>query len=238
MTSQRHHTTLPAFTLFLLSGITAIAQSTDHGQTSKPTGYEVTQILGLPDAKPNIKGQLSMSDTALLFANPEFKAEIPFTGMTSVSIGNVRIETGGKTGLIMRKVIPYGGGMALATITQKSADLLTIEYVDLKGGYHGAVFFVPKSSAKILSELMVSQLSTTAPQIPQACVGGPSSSTSVLVEPIASSGVEFPIEYRTGGQSRGRSWLLGHEAEDHCHWFQEGESGVTRRHRADWTLRW
>jgi len=180
----------------MLFGMSALAQSDPLGETPNPTGYDVTQIMGLPDAKPNIKGRLDLSDTELLFTNPDFKAEIPFTRITSVSIGTERIETGGTTGLIMRKVIPYGGGMALATVTQKSADLLTIEYLDLEGRDHGVVFFVPKSSAKALSDHMSPELSHATPLVPRACVEGPSSPTSVIVEPIASGGLELPAEYR------------------------------------------
>jgi hypothetical protein len=142
MTYQRPHATLLAIAVCLLSGMPVLAQSRNPEETANPTGYEVTQITGLHDA-----GQLTLSDTDLQFTNVEYKAEIPFTRMTSVSIGNERIETGGKTGRVARTVIPFGGGMALATVTQKSVDLLTIEYLDLKGGYHGVVFFVPKSSA-------------------------------------------------------------------------------------------
>ncbi len=156
----------------------------------------MTQIMGLPDAKPNIRGQLTLSDTELSFRNPDFRAEIPFALMVKVSIGSERIETGGTTGQIMRKVIPYGGGMALATVTQKSADLLTIEYLDMEGRDHGVVFFVPKSAAKTLSDQISPQLSRTKPPLPPACVEGPSSPTSVVVEPITSRGLELPAEYR------------------------------------------
>ncbi len=196
MTYERRYATLPAIALCLLSGMTSLAQSASRAESSDPTGYAVTQIVGLPDAKPNVKGQLTMSTTELLFANTELKAEIPFARMTSVSVGDVRIETGGKTGRIMRTVIPYGGGMAVASVTQKSADLLTIEYVDLKGGYHGVVFSVPKLSAKVLSDRIASQLPTTIAQLPQPCIGGSPSPTSVVVEPISASGAELPAEYR------------------------------------------
>ena len=180
----------------MLSSMSAFAQSDNLGKTPNPTVYEVTQIAGLPDAKPNIKGRLTLSDTELLFTNPDFKAEIPFTRMTNVSIGSERVETGGTTGQIMRKVIPYGGGMALAAVTQKSADLLTIEYLDVEGKDHGVVFFVPKLSAQAISDRMSPQLPHTTLPLPQACVEGSSSHTSVVVAPIDSRGVELPAEYR------------------------------------------
>ncbi|WP_263383576.1 hypothetical protein [Granulicella arctica] len=196
MTHQRPHATCLAIALCLISGMTAFAQSTSPEGTSSSTGYDVTQITGLPDAKPNIKGRLTTTDTKLLFTNLEFKAEIPFARMTHVSIGNERIETGGKTGRIVRMMIPYGGGVAVATITQKSVDLLTIEYLDQKGGYHGAVFVVPMASAKILSARMTSHMSTTTNQLPELCERGPLGSASVVVEPVMARGLELPAEYR------------------------------------------
>ena len=177
-------------------GMPALARSATKGQTSDTSAYEATQVMGLPDAKPSIKGQLTLSNTELQFANQDFTGQIPFIRITSVSVGNQRVETGGKTGSIARKVIPYGGGMALATITQKSVDLFTIEYVDPKGGYHGAVFFMPKASAQVLSDRMASRLSTVAPRQAESCAEGSSNPSAVVLEPIASGAVSLPAEYR------------------------------------------
>lgn len=196
MTYRHRTSTLLAIALSLTAPRSAVAQSASSPETQKLTGYEVTQITGLPQAKPNIKGRLTMPEKHVIFTNSEFTADIPFARITSVSIGNERMETGGKTGRILRTIIPYGGGIAVATVTQKAVDLLTIEYLDLQGGYHGAVFFVPKLSAKALTDRMSSQLLTTAPQISRLCESGPARSSSVIVEPIVTRGVELPAEYR------------------------------------------
>ncbi len=189
-------TFLVVITLCTLSGVSGLALVKNSEGTSDRTGYEATQITGLPDAGENLKGQLLLSATKVLFVSPELKAEIPFTLIKSVSIGNERIETGGKVGFVARKVIPYGGGLALATITQTSVDLLTIEYLDPEGKDHGAVFFMPKLSARIFIAQLAPQLSTKVRPGITGCDGRLSSPTSVVVEPIASSGVELPAEYR------------------------------------------
>ena len=196
ITYLRTHANSLVITLCTLSVVAVHGQVQNPEGISLPPAYEATQITGLPDAKQNLKGQLHLSAMNLLFTSPEFRAEIPFTHIKSVSIGNERIETGGKVGLVARKVIPYGGGLALATITQKSVDLLTVDYFDTEGRDHGAVFFMPKLSAKIFIDQLEPQLSTIARPGITGCEGRPSSPSSVVVEPIASSGVELPAEYR------------------------------------------
>ncbi len=188
--------TLFAIALPLMPSMTTLAQSEIPGSTLGQTAYEATQIAGLSDAKPNTKGQLTLTATGLSFTNSHFKTEIPFTRITSTSSGVVRVETGGKTGQIARAVIPYGGGLAVATVTQKSVDLLTIEYLDLTGGYHGAVFYVPSASAQTLNGRISRQLSAYTSRSLQSCEAGPRASNSVVIEPIEASAVELPAEYR------------------------------------------
>lgn len=196
MVSRRYRTTLLAIVLLSLPVIGAHSQSTVSTEIPSPTGYDVTQIAGMPDAKPNLKGRLTASDTSLSFTNSDFRATIPFTRITRVSTGDVRIETGGKTGRIARTVIPFGGGMALAAVTHRSADLLTVEYVDEKGGYHGAVFYVPKASAKAFSDRIGARLSTIQPPLLQPCESISPNPSTVVVQPIEAHGVELPAEYR------------------------------------------
>ena len=92
---QRPHANLHGIVLCMLSGMSALAQSDNLEATPNPKGYEVTQIMGLPDAKPDIQGRLTLSDTGLLFTNLTFQAEIPFTRMTngpSVANGSRPVE--------------------------------------------------------------------------------------------------------------------------------------------------
>jgi len=48
----------------------------------------------------------------------------------------------------MRMAVPYGGGAAFATFMNHQRDMLTVEFVDNRGGYHGSVFFLPGNEAE------------------------------------------------------------------------------------------
>jgi hypothetical protein len=51
-------------------------------------------------------------------------------------------------GRLLRMAIPDGGGIALATVMHHRRDMLTVEYVDKQGGYHGSVFYLPANEAE------------------------------------------------------------------------------------------
>jgi hypothetical protein len=164
-------------------------------QRSKSADLMVTEIAGLPDTKPNVKGLLTLDQEGLVFSNSTIHASVPLSRIEAVSIGDERSEPGGKPGAIARKVIPYGGGPALGVIQNKTVDILTIEYRDAHEGYHGAVFVLPKKrAADIQRRLRVSI--GPLPKTSAASCEVERTPDSVLVAPIKFTGVEVPAEYR------------------------------------------
>jgi hypothetical protein len=107
----------------------------------------VIYLVGLPDATPLTQGELHLSYDALEFNSGEIHPAIPLKQITAVNIGDERTEKGGTVGEVARRVIPFGGGPALGVASQKSVDLLTVEYRDSDLGYHGAVFVLPTKQA-------------------------------------------------------------------------------------------
>ena len=161
-----------------------------------PISYLATQILGLPDAKANVKGEIIIAQNALVFQSADLRVELPYSRILGISIGDERVEKGGTLGMIGRKAIPYGGGLALALASQKSVDLLTVEFRDERDGYHGAVFVVPTQSAKALSDLVLPKVERLPPTAPLACSNVRQDEGSVMLELIAVSDVDLPSEYR------------------------------------------
>ncbi|WP_158944420.1 hypothetical protein [Granulicella sp. S190] len=90
--------------------------------------------------KPNSEGMLSFSATDLRFTTEQGSTDIARQRIIAVSSGDERVETGGTTAKIGRMLLPYGGGLAVATVTHKKVGLLTVEFLDVTGKYHGAVF--------------------------------------------------------------------------------------------------
>jgi hypothetical protein len=137
-----------------------------------------------------------LGSEALEFNVGEIHATIPLNQITAVNIGDERTERGGTAGQVARKVIPFGGGPALGVASQKSVDLLTVEYRDPQQGYHGAVFVLPTKQALGLQQKILTKVTPQQPTPAAACSDAPPILASVLVAPIEVSGVDLPAEYR------------------------------------------
>lgn len=104
--------------------------------------YPVTHIAGLMGTRANLKGDLSLSETARRFTGPGFHVEIPVSQIEAISIGDERVET----------------GVSAGAVTQKSVDLLTVEHGDENGGYHGMVLAASHDVALRLKDQISSRL--------------------------------------------------------------------------------
>ena len=113
----------------------------------------VRVLIGFPGFAPNVRGSLTISPTTITFADDVRSVSVNRKLVTRISDGDETIETGGLGGKLLRAAIPYGGGYVLGTITQQKVNLLTLEFLDPRGEYHGAVLVLHK-------EDMVSAMST------------------------------------------------------------------------------
>ncbi len=157
-------------------------------------------LIGWPGVAPDTKGDLSFGTKSLSFTNERSSGEISKSRIIAVSSGDEQIETGGTTGRIARVVIPYGGGLALGAVTHKKVGLLTIEFLDTSGEYHGAVFQlkatdIPSTLEKIAFRASAGTTLRTA--APVACSEWKIQSNAVRVQPVdADREIGFPAEDR------------------------------------------
>jgi hypothetical protein len=107
-----------------------------------------THVLGMPDARPRDTGTLTITPQHLAFDGNTSTSTIAMSSVIALSAGNERVELWGLPGRLMRMAIPDGGGIALATVMHHRRDLLTVEFVDNQGGYHGSVFYLPGNEAE------------------------------------------------------------------------------------------
>ena len=154
----------------------------------------VVYVAGLADVKPSSSGSLSLTQDTVVFANKHVQGSIPLQRITAVSIGDERVATGGSAGKVAR-VIPMGVGQAMGAVTNKNVGVLTIEYLDQTGGYHGAVFEVPKTQVALAQQQFTAHIGPASAIESHSC-GGSVVPNTLLVEEIRSSGVELPAEYR------------------------------------------
>jgi hypothetical protein len=155
----------------------------------------VVYVAGLADVRPESVGTLILTSTTLVFSTKGSQGEIPFSLITGVSTGQERVATGGTGAKVVRKIPIFGIGAITGAATNKSVDLLTVEFRDIHGGYHGAVFEVPKTQAAIAQQQLLS-FTQSAPVNPPATCDGQILPNTVLVSPIISAGIDLPAEYR------------------------------------------
>ena len=195
--------TLQVAALIFFAGTSLHAQTKDTATLDQPPPRKITSVkalVGLPGIAPNSVGTLSFNGRNLRFTTEQGFAEIPHQRIIEASRGDERVETGGTTGQIARMLIPYGGGMALGAVTHKKVGLLTLEFVDGSGEYHGAVFVLDAEDiATALDELDVPPSTTHVSAIPApaACRSWKVQENTVRVEEIAADlQSEFPPEDR------------------------------------------
>ncbi len=114
-------------------------------------------IIGLENIKPNAKGTLSVQGGALHFDREKEKAEITIPSITDIFTGGEsRQDISGLGGTAVKAAVPYGGGRVLSLLSHK-VEVLTVEYTDANGGFHGAVFVLPAAHASGVKKLLMDQ---------------------------------------------------------------------------------
>jgi hypothetical protein len=185
-------------TLYAQPGEAPSVNVTSAASSNSWHSSQATLLAGLTGMKENAKGSLSLSPTALIFATPASHASIDRATILSVSVGDERVEMGGTAGRITRAVIPFGGGVALATVTNKQISLLTIQFRDDHDALHGVVFLLPKNEA-LLAQQQIGSLdahSHAEPAMPSCLESSAAPAKSMTVRPIATLGEEVPEEYK------------------------------------------
>ena len=173
----------------LLGLVVLLASAPGHAQTV--TLEPVVAVVGLPGLGPDMQGSLTLTPSRLHFQGNSQAFAIDHRNITSISIGNEQVETGGAAGKFARMVIPYGGGQALGALTHKQMALLTVEFLDRKGEYHGAVFALsPTQLEQTKAQLWVrQQLPRVVPDTPRetssgSCAISNAEPNSVRLDPI------------------------------------------------------
>jgi hypothetical protein len=111
------------------------------------TSDKAEHIYGLPEVRAHRVGTLTLSADDLTFKGKGSSASIPRNTITAVSAGDQRVELWGVTGRLMRMAIPDGGGLAVAAVAHHRVDMLTVDFNDMRGGAHSAVFFLGAKTA-------------------------------------------------------------------------------------------
>jgi hypothetical protein len=116
---------------------------------------DVKLVIGGDTIKNNSQGTLSVVGSSLQFATGKAKKmEVGASSIQDISTNedNRQDVTGAAHYAAM--AIPYGGGRVLSLFSHK-VDVLTVEFKDADGGYHGTVFVLPQGQAAPIKKQLV-----------------------------------------------------------------------------------
>jgi len=183
-----------------LSSCIALAQTVPPGPRSASADAwhsdSVVYVAGLDDLKPNASGSLRITADEFVFTTRDAHEQIPLRQITSVSIGDERVATGGTSAKIARKIPVFGFGAAMGAVTSKNVGVLTIEYQDVHSGYHGAVFEVPGSQAEIAQQQLIAIAASPDQEAGATGCDKAAQSKTLLVAAIDEKDLQLPAEYR------------------------------------------
>jgi hypothetical protein len=169
------------------------------GDRPQPIAWKSSSVqhaYGLPDTKPKAKGTLTVSPDGLTFTGKSSNYSIERRSVIAVSAGNQRVELWGMKGRLLRMAIPDGGGIAAAGFMHHRVDMLTVEFSDSRGGYHGAVFLLPANEAERALQSFAQMPIVHREVQNTVCQGNSAQPRSVLVSAPAWDQTDVPAAYR------------------------------------------
>lgn len=209
----------PAFTA-RAQETTAAAQTASA--SANLSARSVVHVAGLPDAKEKDKGTLTLTATELRFQGAKTESVLPRTQLRAVSLGKERVELWGVKGRLLRMAIPNGGGIAAAAVMHHSVHMLTVEFRDVRGGSHAAVFDLHDADAerffKTLSAVPVEEHAAAA----TGCPDGLIAVRSILLAAPSWEQTEVPAAYKALVYERVYDRLSRVKGVEHV--YREGEA--------------
>ena len=164
----------PASALILAGALVLVAtaasalnrpSATPQAAPSKSVPY-VKCVIGLEHVKPNARGTLSVLPDGLEFATGKTKAEISTSSILDIFTGQESRQTvSGPLGTAAKAAIPYGGGRVVSLFSHQ-VEVLTVEYEDSNGGFHGAVFVLGQGKATAIKDQLVANGAKVTPHVP------------------------------------------------------------------------
>jgi len=203
---------------------------------------KAVQLIGLPDVKENAKGTLKVENGNLHFVHGKASAEVTATSIQDVVTGADTEKAVGNTIGMMSMAAPYGGGRFLS-LFRKKIDTLTIQYRDVDGGLHGAIFTMPVGNSELIKkELLVQGAHTGEPSaVPASSGNSPNKeekpalspehqsakikASAIQVQMIESDEIKLPAEFQVALYENLIRQLEKHGKFQHV--FRDGDRNAT-----------
>lgn len=128
------------------------------GSVAGGPGIHVTHVLGFEGVSSNAKGNLTIQDNSLQFQkNGGAANQVSIASIQDVSLGEESKQVGGLPMTLGKAAAPFGGGRVVSLFSHKKYDTLTLEYLDVNGGLHGAIFQLSKGQGQVLKNELVAK---------------------------------------------------------------------------------
>lgn len=156
--SSRNWRSLAVFLSICILPSTAVLAG-DAGQARNPAfSVAATHLMGFASAPKNANGTLSVEADAIQFQKSGKAAvQVNIASVQNVFLGDQSREVGGVPMTLGKAAVPFGGGRAVSLFAHKKYDTVTLEYVDVDGGLHGAIFELKKGQGELFRKELVAR---------------------------------------------------------------------------------
>ena len=141
----------PLCLIFLVS-YSVLAQDNTAAATGAPdTTLRATHVLGFENIPSNAEGQISIQEKVLRFQKKDGSgAEVALGSIQDVVLGEQDKQVGGTPMTLGKVAAPFGGGRVISLFAHKKYDIVTLQYLDPDGGFHGAILQLGKGQGQVL----------------------------------------------------------------------------------------
>ena len=150
--------------LVILASLTINASSqTQSDAALQSSVVRVTHILGFEDVPRNLSGDLLIEEKSLHFQHDgSASAQVNLSSIENIHVGEQDNQVGGVPMTLGKAAVPFGGGRVVSLFSHKKYDSLVLEYRDGQGGFHGAIFRLPKGQGVPLKDALIAHGAHTA----------------------------------------------------------------------------
>ena len=115
---------------------------------------DVKLVIGGETVKNHSMGTLSVVGNSLQFAAGKKKMEVEASSILDISTNEDSRQDVTGAAHLATMAIPYGGGRILSLFSHQ-VDVLTVEFKNANGGFHGAVFVLAQGQAAPFKKQLV-----------------------------------------------------------------------------------
>jgi hypothetical protein len=145
--------------LIVLFSLSAASIGQNHSEAQSPgsgSASLVTQVLGFEGAKHNATGELKIQGGVMQFQHDgSTAAQVSISSIQDIFVEDGDKQVGGTAMTLGKAAAPYGGGRVVSLFAHKKYDFLTVEYLDNRGGFHGAIFQLEKGQGETFKKALV-----------------------------------------------------------------------------------